>query len=283
MKEKIPEKKQENKKIRGKRGETEKTDKKVIKDKIKVSSVFLFKKIYNMVCDNLNEKNYKLENKDILEYDLNKCIINNITYSDGRYLLLEIKSSLVPLIYQNIRIQNPDKEIVFLNGSPFEDDDNNEYKFMKLREIQQNANTDKLIIMQNLNQIQPFLYDLYNMNYIIKDEEKCVRICFDSFSEYLIPVKDSFRIVILVDKKFINKIDFAFLNRLEKMKITFEELLDDRQKIFAQKIINDIDFKKHIDAHTFNYVLKDLLINCGKEEIQGLIYYEMKKNKDRLN
>lgn len=121
------------------------------------------------------------------------------------------------------------------------------------------------------------------MNYIIKDEEKCVRICFDSFSEYLIYVKDSFRIVILVDKKFINKIDFAFLNRLEKMKITFEELLDDRQKIFAQKIINDIDFKKHIDAHTFNYVLKDLLINCGKEEIQGLIYYEMKKNKDRLN
>ena len=45
--------------------------------------MFLFKKIYNMVCDNLNEKNYKLENKDIFEYDLNKNIINNITYSDG--------------------------------------------------------------------------------------------------------------------------------------------------------------------------------------------------------
>ena len=283
MKEKIPEKKQENKKIRGKRGETEKTDKKVIKDKIKVSSVFLFKKIYNMVCDNLNEKNYKLENKDILEYDLNKCIINNITYSDGRYLLLEIKSSLVPLIYQNIRIQNPDKEIVFLNGSPFEDDDNNEYKFMKLREIQQNANTDKLIIMQNLNQIQPFLYDLYNMNYIIKDEEKCVRIFFDSFSEYLTPVKDSFRIVILVDKKNINEIDFSFLNRFEKMKITFRKILDDKQKLLSQKIINDIDLKKYIENAKICYSLKELLINCGNEEIQGLIYYEMKKNKNQLN
>ena len=51
------------------------------------------------------------------------------------------------------------------------------------------------------------------MNYIIKDEEKFVRICFDSFSKYLTPVKDSFRIVILLDKKSINEIDFAFLNR----------------------------------------------------------------------
>ena len=214
-----------------------------------------------MVCDNLNETTYKLEDKQVIEYDLNRCIINNIADNDSRYLLLEIKTSLASLIYQNIRIQNPDKEIVFIDGSPFEDDENNEYKFMKLREIQKNANTERLVIMQNLNQIQPFLYDLYNMNYIIKDEEKCVRICFDSFSEYLIPVKDSFRIVILVDKKFINEIDFAFLNRLEKMKITFEELLDNKQKIFAQKIIKDIDFKKHIENAKINYSLRDLLIN----------------------
>ncbi len=50
-----------------------------------------------------------------------------------------------------------------------------------------------------------------------------------------------------------------------------------------QKIINDIDFKKYIDTHIFNYEIKDLLINCGKEESQSLIYYEMKKNKDRLD
>ena len=280
LKEKISEKKQDKKPQRGKKEKTGKNDK---KDKIKVSSVFLFKKIYNMVCDNLNEKTYKLDNKQVIEYDLNRCIINNIADSDSRYLLLEIKSSMVSLIHRNIRIQNPDKEIVCIDGSPFVDDDNNEYKFIKLREIQLNANTDKLVIMQNLNQIQPFLYDLYNMNYIIKDEEKCVRICFDSFSESLTPVKDSFRIIILVDRKFINEIDFALLNRLEKMKISFEKLLDDNQKALAKKIIEDIDFKKHIEAQKINYELKDLLINCGKEEIQGLIYYEMKKNNNKLD
>jgi hypothetical protein len=41
------------------------------------------------------------------------------------------------------------------------DVNNNEYNFTKIREILQNANTDKLIMMQNLNQIQPYFYDLY--------------------------------------------------------------------------------------------------------------------------
>ena len=273
LKEKIPEKK------RGNRNE-KKNEK---NEDIRVSSVFLFKKIYNRVCETQKENNYQLDPKEVLEYDLNRCIINNIADSDSRYLLLEIKSSLVSLIFQNIKIQNSDKEIVFIDGSPFPDDDNNEYKFIKVREIQENANTDKLTIMQNLDKIQPFLYDLYNMNYIVKDEENCVRICLDSFSEQLTPVNELFRIIILVDRKFINNIDFAFLNRLEKMKISFEKLLDDDQKNFARNITNDIDFERHIESHKVNYELKDLLINCGKEEIQGLIYYETKKRNNKLD
>ena len=71
--------------------------------------------------------------------------------------MLEIKPSLSSLIYQNIKIQNPDKNIDFYDGSPFDDDNNNEYKFKKVSEIQDDANQDKLIILQNLNQIQPYL------------------------------------------------------------------------------------------------------------------------------
>ena len=244
-----------------------------------VNSVFLFKKLYNLVCDEFNEKVLKLENKEVAEYDLNKCIMNNISDLESRYLLLEISSSLVSLIIQNIKIQNDkdNKDMIFLDGSPFKDDNNNEYKFMKLREIQSNAKEDKLLIIQNLNQIQPFLYDLYNRNYIIKDEEQCVRICFDSFSESLTPVKESFRIIILVDRKFVNEFDLAFLNRLEKMKINFEKLLDDNQIALSKRIVDEIDFKKYIEAYNINYSLKDLLINCGRKEIQGLIYYVKRK------
>ena len=153
----------------------------------KINSVFLFKSIYNKYCDdNKNEisSSYKIKNDNINKYDLNKCINDNITDYNSRYLLLEIQSSLSLLIYQNIKIQNLDKNMDFYEGSPFifTEDNNDEYKYKKVNEIQEDIKSDKLIILQNLNQIQPFLYDLYNMNYEIIDEKKYTRICLDNFS-----------------------------------------------------------------------------------------------------
>ena len=102
---------------------------------------------------------------------------------NSRYLLLEINPSLAPLIFQNIKIQNPDKIIKFYEGSIFEDDNNNENIFKIINEIQDDAKTDKLVILQNLNKILPFLYDLYKRNYIIIDEQKYARIYMDNFNE----------------------------------------------------------------------------------------------------
>ena len=255
------------------------------KEKIKITSVFLFKKIYNHVCQ--KEELYQIPNERIAKYDLNECINENINDINNRYLLLEIRPSLASLIYQNIRIQNPDryKNSEFYEGSPFIDDNNNEYKFKIINDIQDDAKTDKLIIFQNLNQIQPFLYDLYNMNYIIKDEQKFARICLDNFSEQLTPVNENFRIIILVDRKFIDEVDIAFLNRLEKMKITFDQLLDNDQIKLTNKIREEINFKYYIDRcqKQINYSLRDLLINCGTEEIEGLIYNYSINNKSNNN
>jgi len=254
----------------------------------KVSSVFLFKKVYNIVCGTENQ--YKIKDENCKKYDLNRCIVDNINDNNNpRYLLLEIKPSLSSLIHQNIKSQNPDKKVEFYDGSPFIDDNNNEYRFRKVNEIQDDAKTEKLIILQNLNQIQPFLFDLYNMNYIIKDEQKFARICLDNFSEQLTPVNDLFRIIILVDKKFINNVEIAFLNRLEKMKISFDKLLDDEQSKLANRMIDEINLKHYIDnfqKSSVKYKLRELLINCGKEEILGLIYnlyIEMKNNNNNIN
>jgi len=272
--------------------------KEILKDKIvkknnneiiKVTSVYLFKKIYNEACtyeDNKkdNVKGIIYQIKDNMDkYDLNKCINDNINDNNCRYLLLEIKSTLAPLINQIIRIQNPDKkDIDFINGSPFSDDNNNEYKTKKVGEIQNCASKqDKLIILQNLNPIQPYLYDLYNMNYKIIDEQKYVRICLDNFSEDLTPVNDSFRIIILVDKKFVDSVDMAFLNRLEKMQISFKDLLYHDQKRLIKEISEEIRLKDEIKRvqPNINYDLNNLLINCGEQEIGGLVYYLPLENK----
>ena len=59
---------------------------------IKVTSVFLFKKIFNEACklednkkDNIKGINYKINKDDLNKYDLNKCINDNINDNNSRY------------------------------------------------------------------------------------------------------------------------------------------------------------------------------------------------------
>ena len=274
--------------------------KEILKEKIsnddeerieKVISVYLFKKVYNEACkyeNNINLKltgaTYKIKEDHIEKYDLNRCINDNINDNNSRYLLLEIKSTLAPLINRIIRIQNPDKKsIELINGSPFSDDNNNEYKIKKVGEIQNDAKEEKLVLLQNLDPIQPYLYDLYNMNYKIIDEKKYVRICLDNFSEDLTPVNDAFRVIILVDKRFVNSVDMAFLNRLEKMQINFRDLLDEGQKKLIETIMEKIRLKLEIKKRQskVNYDLNNLLINCSEQEIGGLVYYFSLENRNK--
>ena len=249
-----------------------------IKNEIKLNSVYLFKKLYNLQCQTLDKDgNLHIDENDIKKYNLNNCINDNISDINSRYLLLIVKQSLTPLIVENIKLENPLKDkIILYDGSPFPDDDNNDYKFKKISEIREDAKDDKLIIIENLEQIHPFLYDLYNMNYEIIDEDKYARICLDSFRELKTLVNEKFRIIILVDERFVNKCDLAFLNRLEKLILSSENLLDDDLKKKSENIINGINLKGDIEdfeKENANYSLKDILINCEDQDLQGLIYY----------
>ena len=260
--------------------------------------MFLFKKIYNLSCslekqkDNDNEtgKIYQIQPDEVNSYKLNDCINNNIIDNNSRYLLLEIEPNIAPLINRIIEAQSSyRKKVNTIIGSPFSDDKNSDYRARKVNEIQNFASQeDKLIILQNLDSIQPYLYDLYNMNYKVIDDQKFVRICLENFSEQLTPVSDSFRIIVLTNKRFVNKIDMAFLNRLEKMQIQFEELLDNTQEEKQRDligIINEIEkkirLKEEIEAERekFNYDLDSLLINCNRQDIGGLVYYLFLENK----
>ena len=111
---------------------------------IKVTSVFLFKKIYNEACilekpkenQNINGKIYQIPNDYLNKYDLNRCINDNINDNNSRYLLLEISSNIAPLINQIIRAQSSyRKDIDTIIGSPFPDDNNIDYKSKKVNEI----------------------------------------------------------------------------------------------------------------------------------------------------
>jgi len=257
-------------------------------NKKKLNSVYLFKKLYNLEFAKEDPNSRLIIKKDkLMDYNLNYCINDNIIDTNSRFLLLETKRSLTTIICQNIKLQNPYKEkIIIYDGSPFTDDDNKEYRFMILNQIQENAREDCLIILENLNQIHPFLFDLYNMNYIIKDEKKFARVCLeDKFNEQLTEVNDRLRIIVLADKIFVEKVNLAFLNRFEKMALSFDKLLDNELIALGRSIINEMSFRKAIKKYedVVNYSLRDLLINCREEEIQGLIYYYSNKLKKKDN
>ena len=112
----------------------------------------VFKKIYNKACqveEKMLFKQYQINENNISNYDLNKYINDNINDNNGRYLLLEIKSNLSILIVKNIKIENPEKRnIEFINGSPFSDDDNNkDYRCNKVIEIQEYVDKQDPIYM----------------------------------------------------------------------------------------------------------------------------------------
>ena len=254
---------------------------------IRVSSVFLFKKAFNIECEEEKEFQYIIGNENCKKYDLNKCIIDNINDNDNsRYLLLGIKPSLSSLIYKIIKFLNPTKSPELYEGSSFIEDNSNEYRFKKINEIKEIAKSDKLIILKNLEQIQPFLYDMYNMVYVKKDGQKCTKICLDNLRKILTPIHGSFRIILLVDREKLEKVEAALLSRFEKMYITFDKLLNEDQLLLTRRIIGKINLEDHIEhfqkSGVSQYKLKDLLINCGKEEIEGLIYnidIKLKKEK----
>jgi len=265
------------------------------KKELKLPSVFLFKYIYNEQLKSFYEtgnedgsdenenyilEKYKINEDNLIKYDLIQCINGNINDNDARFLLLEIEEGLKYLVYQNIISQNKDKVITFMEGSPFINDikdKSGEYKIKKISEIQNYCNKEMVLILSNLSQIYPFLYDFFNRNFIIKDDKKYGRICQGNFTEQLTYIHDKFRIIVMIDKNYIYKQESPFLNRFEKAIVKFEELLNNNQKISSKNIFEELGIKEHIEKISFNYNIKNLLINYNKKSIDRLYFYYSNK------
>jgi len=127
----------------------------------KLNSSVLFKAIYNLTMEKeFSESSLIIKRENIYNCNLNKCINDNIKEVSSRFLLLEVKPSLTTIIYQIIKLQNPYKEIIIYDRNPFEDYNSKEYILKLLNQIQENVADDKLIIIDNIEQIHPFLFDL---------------------------------------------------------------------------------------------------------------------------
>ena len=243
----------------------------------KWTSVQIFEIVFNIYCRTNEEPDSLIDEATLDGFKYLENIKDNIRDIKSRYLLLGINSSHASVIHQKIS-KEIKRTIYFYEGSPFVNDNNNEYQFKIISKIQEHAENGDIIILHNLGQVHAFLYDLFNKNFMIKDGKQYARICLGNYSELHAVINRGFRVIVMVNKKYLDKVEPPFLNRFEKMIISFSQLIDENQRQLAEIIVSELDMKKCEKIYKINYRIKNLLIGCQTEFIIGMIYYELDSN-----
>ena len=135
---------------------------------------------------------------------------------------------------------------------------------------------NKILLLTDLEAVYPSLYDLFNQNFTVVSKKNYARIAMGSTNNTFSLVDDGFKCIVLVDEAGLKKAMAPFLNRFEKHIISFEYLLTNdfiRQAEAIYKLVQDFS-NPHLQENDLDikFNLKNLLINCDKEEIQGIIY-----------
>ena len=252
-----------------------------------ITSLQIFKQLFKKRYVNCDERK---------EYNVLKTIFENIKDKDSRYLLLVSKSSISTYLLNSI-LSSPElkkdlnKEFSFYIGSGFTKDTHSEgYGLKILNKIQLQMEQNKILLLSDLEALYPSLYDLFNQNFTVVSHKNYARIAMGSTNNTFSLVDDGFKCIVLVDEKDLDKQDTPFLNRFEKHIISFEYLLKKEYIDEAEKIYNIIQSFSNQRLQDNNGIdikfnLSYLLINCDKEEIQGIIYNKFseleKENKEK--
>ena len=139
-----------------------------------------------------------------------------------------------------------------------------------------------ILIFKNLETVYSAMYDLFNQNFTIINNKSYARLAIGSNISTFAYVNNKFRCIINVDEKEIDNEEPPFLNRFEKHILSFEYLLTKELVRESENIKSVLDYLVVFDKKAYkgiNYSLKELLINCNKDEIQALIYQANKNGK----
>ena len=238
------------------------------------------KKIFKDKYANYNED-------ESYNYNILDCIKDNLNDYNSRFLMLVANSTIIKYLENVLESQN--KNYIFLTGSQFQQDKKaaekgGGYSEDLLNKIQYQMSKDSVLILKNLEVIYPSLYELFNQNYIKIGNKYFSKISF-AHSRASTEVNKNFRVILLITKQQLDKmkVDPPLLNRFEKQIVSFKDSLNPNQIILAENITKFFD-----KIRTFNgnekkliYNLPDLMFNCNRDEIEGLIYKISNINKDK--
>jgi hypothetical protein len=232
-------------------------------------SLTQFKSLFKTLIPN----SYSVE-----DYNVMDCILNNIEDTSSRYLL--VVSNNATYLLSSI-LEKMGKKFIFVISSQFEKDlESENYSVKILNQIQLCMEEGNILVLKDLEVIYPSLYDLFNQNFTSVGGKNFSRIAIGGSNNILAHFNENFRCIILVEEKIIEKEDPPFLNRFEKHIISFDNLINKQILDFVNEIFNKIKDLTSIGSsqNSLQIKFKNQLINCGKEEIKGIVY-SIVKNK----
>ena len=199
------------------------------------SSIYDFKTKYFKV----ENENMDLKNKIDNNYDIMRCISENLFDKESRYLLLITRNNLdldlINFLLDEIIQKNNDKfinnkfETKYLIGSSFIRDNDEEYRENILSLIRNEMETNKLLILKDLDVIYTSLYDLLNQDFIKIENKYYTRISFGLWKPLSL-INKNFRLIVIINEKNLCYEDPPFLNRFEKHIFNLDNLLNKEEK-----------------------------------------------------
>ena len=238
------------------------------------------KKIFDDFYKEINKDNYKNT------FNVFDCLRDNIKDNNSRYLLIIMESSICIHLLNNI-MQELNKKYIFYSGSQLKEDVNQEkYNEKLLNKIQLSLENGDVLVLKNMENIYPSLYNLFNQNFTILGGKKFARIVFANYKSYSV-VNDEFRAIVLVDEEQIMQKmeDPPFLNRFEKHTFSYDNLMEEMELKITNQIINYLELVLSYNNKNCKLDLEKQVIWYNKEEIKGLVFKEynkLKNNKDKI-
>ena len=203
-----------------------------------------------------------------------EAIEKNVSDPNSRYLMLisdgNNGSEIVKYLLKKLK-----KKYIELVGSKYTADmKSGKYIEEILNKVKYIMETDNVMILRDLDIIYPSLYDLFNQNFSTMGEKKYARIAFE-YAKVSSLVNNDFHAIVIVNREQIKKLslDPPFLNRFEKHIITYNMLLNEKEKEISNKISNYLELVSTFNNNkNLKIDLDKLLINCKEHQIESLIF-----------
>ena len=229
------------------------------------------------------KEDYDISVEDEKPLSVLDAIKQNLSLPNSRYLMLISEGNDGRDIVEYL-LKKENKEFIELIGSKYKSDEvSGRYREEILNKIKYIMETNRVLILKDLDMVYPSLYDLFNQNFILMGEKRFARIAFE-FAKISSEVNKNFHAFVLVNKNQIKnlKVDPPFLNRFEKHIINYDIILGKGDLEISRKIKDYIDLIASFNNNpNLKINLDNLLINSRLHNIEGLIF-KIKNNNEEI-